>query len=172
MNEKNITMKKKIIDVALLSCMILFMIGCGAKKDEPVAGPVIDKEQIKKEIQAKENQFAEVYNAGELKNIGYYADDATSFSQNKSPLVGKEAIVQFLKEGIDASSRGNKILFTTNEVFPSADGNQVVEIGYYKLSDSTNLVINTGHYMVLFEKRDGKYVVVRDMSASDMPLEQ
>ena len=40
---------------------------------------VIDKEQIKKEIQAKEDGFAEVYNARVLKNIGYYADDATSF---------------------------------------------------------------------------------------------
>ena len=40
---------------------------------------VVDKEQIKKEIQAKEDEFAATYNAGELKNIGYYADDATLF---------------------------------------------------------------------------------------------
>jgi ketosteroid isomerase-like protein len=147
------------------------MMACGPKKEEPATTPAIDKEQIKKEIQAKENQFAEVYNAGELRNIGYYADDATSFSQNKPPLVGKQAIVDFLKAGIDASSRGNKISFVTNEVFVSVDGNQVVEIGYYKLTDSTSVAINTGNYMVLFERRNGDYVVVRDMSASDMPLE-
>src|SRR5688572_29272784 len=153
MNENKITMKKKIIDAALLSCVIPLMIACGSKNSEPVAAPVVDKEQIKKEIQAKESQFADVYNAGELKNIGYYADDAISFSQNKSPLVGKEANVEYLKEGIDSYSKGNKISFTTKEVFPSSDGNQVVEIGYYKLSDSANAVINTGNYMVLFEKR-------------------
>ena|SRR5687768_982684 len=163
-------MKKKILAAALLSYMICVMVAC-APKQEPVAAPVIDKEQIKKEIQDKENEFAEVYNKGELRNIGYYADDAISFSQNKSPLVGRDAIVQFLKDGLDASSKGNKISFTTNEVFVSNDANQVVEIGYYKLTDSTDVAINTGNYMVLFEKRDGKYVVVRDMSASDMPLE-
>jgi ketosteroid isomerase-like protein len=163
-------MKKNILAAALLSYMICVMVAC-APKQEPVAAPVIDKEQIKKEIQDKENEFAEVYNKGELRNIGYYADDAISFSQNKSPLVGRDAIVQFLKDGLDASSKGNKISFTTNEVFVSNDANQVVEIGYYKLTDSTDVAINTGNYMVLFEKRDGKYVVVRDMSASDMPLE-
>ncbi|AYB35155.1 YybH family protein [Chryseolinea soli] len=164
-------MKQKIIDSILLSCLIALLIACQPKKEEPAAEPALDKEQIKKEIQAKENQFAELYNAGEVRNIGYYADDATSFSQNKPPLVGKTAIVEFLKAGIDASSRGNKISFVTNEVFVSADGNQVVEIGYYKLTDSTSVAINTGNYMVLFEKRKGEYVVVRDMSASDMPLD-
>ena len=108
---------------------------------------------------------------GYVKNIGYYADDATSFSQNKAPLVGKQAIIEYLKAGMDSSSKGNKISFITNEVFPSNDGNQVVEIGYYKLVDSTNAAINTGNYMVLFEKRNGRYVSVRDMSASDIPLD-
>jgi ketosteroid isomerase-like protein len=160
-------MKKKLVEVALLSCLMLLIIACTPEKKTSE----IDKEQIKKEIQAKENQFAELYNTGELRDIGYYAADATSFSQNKAPLVGKPAIIEYLKAGIESSSTGNKIQFTTNEVFVSNDGNQVVEIGYYNLADSTNVPINTGNYMVLFEKRDGNYVVVRDMSASDMPLE-
>ena len=164
-------MKKKIVEAALLSCIMSLLVACGVKKEEPAAAPVIDKEQIKKEIQAKENEFAEVYNSGEFRTIGYYADDATSFSQNKSPLVGKQAIVDYLKAGIESSSKGNQIAFLTNEVFVSSDGNLVVEIGYYTLTDSTRVAINTGNYMVLFEKRDGKYVVVRDMSASDMPLD-
>ena len=163
-------MKKKLIDVALLSCMISVMVACSLKKEEPVV-PVIDKEQIKKEIQDKENQFAEVYNSGELKNIGYYADDATIFAQNRAPIVGRRAIVEYLKAGIDDSSKGNKISFTTNEVFVSSDGIQVVELGYFKLVDSTDVSINTGNYMVLFEKRNGSYVSVIEMSASDVPLE-
>ena len=164
-------MKNPVIAVTLLSCMISLMIACSTKKEEPATAPVIDKEQIKKEIQAKENEFAEVYNTGELRNIGYYADDAISFSQNKAPLVGKQAIVDYLKAGLDSSSKGDQISFITNEVFVSSDANQVVEIGYYKLTDSTDVAINTGNYMVLFEKRDGNYVVIRDMSASDMPLD-
>ena len=147
--------------------MIISIFACNSKKEDSSAS-TIDKEKVKKEIQERENEFAAVYNSGELKNIGYYADDATVFSENKLPLVGKEAIVSFLKAGIDSSTKGNVINFETTDVFPSNDGKQVVEIGYYKLVDSDNKPINTGNYMVLFEKRDGKYVSVREMSTSDM----
>jgi len=164
-------MKRRLIEVVILSCLMPLAIACGSNKEELTSVQLIDKEQIKKEIQAKENQFAELYNAGELKSIGYYADDAISFSQNKAPLVGKPAIIDYLKTGLDSSSRGNKITFTTKEVFVSNDGKQVVELGYYRLIDSTSVPINTGNYVVLFEKREGNYVVVRDMSASDMPLD-
>lgn len=160
-------MKTNISKAILPGVVIILMFACNTKKEEPAAA-VIDKEQIKKEIQAKEDEFAALYNGAELKNIGYYADDATSFFQNRAPLVGKEAIVEFLKS--DLTGNTDSISFTTNEVFPSNDGNQVIEIGYYKVVDSTNTAVNTGNYMVLFEKRDGKYVSVRDMSASDMPI--
>lgn len=148
--------------------LVMLISSCNTKKAETVA-VVIDKEQIKQEIQAKENAFAELYNSGEVKNIGYYADDAITFYQNKKPLVSKDSIVAYLKSGLNSNS--NKISFTTNEVFVSNDGEQVVEVGYYSVVDSTNTPINTGNYMSLFVKKDGKYVCLRDMSASDMPLE-
>ena len=163
-------MKSKIVQCVLLSSLLSFAVACSDKKEESASAPVIDKEQIKKEIQEKENEFAATYNSGVVKNIGYYADDAISYSQNKAPLVGREAIVSYYQSGIDSSVRGNKISFTTNEVFVSNDGNQVVEVGNYKLVDSANADLNSGNYMILFEKRDGKYVSVREMSASDLPL--
>ena len=67
------------------------LFACNTKKAEPTAA-VIDKEQIKKEIQAKENEFAEAYNSGIAKSIGYYADDAITFTQNSAPLVGKQQL--------------------------------------------------------------------------------
>jgi ketosteroid isomerase-like protein len=160
-------MANKMVNGVLLGCTISLVFACNSKTQEPIA-PVVDKEQIKKEIQAKENDFATLYNAGEMKDIGYYAEDAASFYQNRAPLIGKAAIVEFLKS--DLNSNSNKISFTTNDVFVSNDGNQVVEVGYFKVIDSANTAINTGNYMSLFEKRDGKYVSLRDMSASDMPL--
>jgi ketosteroid isomerase-like protein len=161
-------MKNKITKGLLLLSLTSFIIACNTNKTEP-AKPVVDKEQIKNEIQAKEDAYAEIYNSGKLKNIGYYADDATTFFQNRAPLVGKDAIVEFLIA--DLTSNTDKISFTTKEVFVSNDGEQVVEIGYYQVVDSTNTAINTGNYMSLFVKRDGKYVCLRDMSASDMTIE-
>jgi ketosteroid isomerase-like protein len=152
---------KGVLSGLLLSLVISCNQGSGISEAE--------KEKIKKEIQAKEDEFAEVYNSGQLKSIGYYADDATTFYQNRQPLIGKQAILAFLQADLDSNT--NIITFKTNEVFPSSDGNQVVEIGYFKVTDSAKYVLNTGNYMVLFEKRNGKYVCVRDMSTSDMPIE-
>jgi len=161
-------MKKNIFKGGLLTSTLVLMISCNSKQETSTT-TTIDKEQIKKEIQAKEDAFAEIYNTGELKNIGYYADDATTFFQNRPPLVGREAIVEFYKSAITSTS--NRISFTSKDIFISNDGNQVVEIGYFKVVDSTKNPINSGNYMSLFEKRDGKYVCVRDMSASDMPAQ-
>lgn len=161
-------MKIKVVKGVLFLSLISLIISCNTKKAEPVA-VVIDKEQIKKEIQAKENDFAEIYNTGVVKNIGYYAEDAVTFYQNMAPLKSIEERIKFLEN--DVLSNTNKISFTTNEVFVSNDGEQVVEVGSYSVVDSTNTAVNTGNYMSLFVKRDGKYVCLRDMSASDMPLE-
>ena len=135
----------------------------------PALAEIATDEEIKKEIQAKEDEFAATYNAGILKDIGYYADDATSFYQNRPPLVGKKEIVEFLVS--DLMTNSNKITFITSEVFPSNDGNQVVEVGYFRVVDSSNTTINRGNYMSLFVKRNGKYVSLRDMSASDISLQ-
>ncbi len=152
----------------VFGCLFLLMASCNTNEEKSIA-IVIDKEQVKIDIQARENQFAEIYNSGELKKIGYYADDAVTFYQNMAPIRGKEERYEFFSSDLETNS--NKISFTTTEVFPSKDGVQVLEIGYYTVVDSTNTAINTGNYMSLFEKRDGQYVCLRDMSASDMPFD-
>jgi ketosteroid isomerase-like protein len=158
---KNKTTKKVLLAVSVLT------LACNSKKEG--SPDVVDKEQIKKEIQAKEDEFAATYNAREVKDIGYYADDAISFFQNRPALIGKEAIVEFLKSDLSAAN-SNKISFKTDTVFVSNDGIQVLEVGYFKVVDSTNTTVNKGNYMSLFVKRNGKYVCLRDMSASDIEV--
>ncbi len=151
-----------------LGGLFLLMGSCNSNEEKSIAVE-IDKAQIKTDIQARENQFAEIYNSGEIKKIGYYADDAVTFYQNMTPLRSKEERMEFFE--MDISTNSNKISFTTIDVFPSNDGVQVLEIGYYTVVDSTNTAVNTGNYMSLFEKRDGQYVCLRDMSASDMSID-
>lgn len=155
-------MKNKIVIRVVLAGFCALLVSCNTKKDE---NTVIDLKEIKKQIQAKENEYAATYNAGQLKEIGYYADDAITFYQNRPPIIGKDARYEFLES--DLTNNTNTISFETKEVFVSHDGNMVLEVGYYKVIDSTKTPINTGNYMSYFEKRDGKYVCVRDMSASD-----
>ncbi|MEZ7498842.1 nuclear transport factor 2 family protein [Flavobacterium sp. Arc3] len=163
-------MKNKILKGGLMVVIMSLMAACNQKKEVPAV--IVDKEAIKTEIQAMENAFAEAYNNRATDGINYYAEDAISFSNGKMPLEGKKAIHESMKSELLTFPIGAKIAFETQEIHPSNDGNMVVEIGGYKVTDSTDTKINSGHFISLFEKRDGKYVCTRDMGNSDMPMEK
>ncbi len=161
-------MKNKILTLGLLVVLATLSISCNKKAEETTAEQTVDKELIKKEIQAIENTFALHYNTKNTDSITYYADDAKSFFIGREPISGKDAILEYLSNDIKGSASGIKFSFTTNEVYVANDGELVTEIGEFKLADSTGTKIEGGNYISVFEKRNGKYVCVRDMAASTM----
>jgi ketosteroid isomerase-like protein len=161
-------MKNKILVVGLLGVVLTLSIACNQKKEETAAVvPAIDNEQVKAEIQAIENDFAVVYNTGNIDALTYYADDATSYFSGKMPLVGKDAIHQSMKEELANFVKGDKISFETKEVYVTENGNHVMEIGAFQFSDSTGVKLRSGNYFSLFKKIDGKYKCIRDMGNSE-----
>jgi len=159
-------MKTKTLMGGLLLVILTFSYSCSQKKEEIV----IDKEKIKAEIQAIENHVASIYNTRSTDSLTYYADDAISYFNGQKPVVGKEAIHQFIDNELKDFPEGAKIIFETLEIFVTDDGNNVAEIGAYKQVDSVGAIINNGHYFSFFAKRNGKYVCTRDM-ANSHPVE-
>jgi len=164
-------MKNKILMLGLLAAYTTLSISCNKKTEETAAAPIVDKEQVKMEIQAIENTFAEHYNSKNTDSITYYADDAKSFFIGRNPISSKDSIIEFLKNDMAGIEKGIKFSFTTNEVHVSNDGINVTEIGEFKLVDSTGTKIESGNYFSVFEKRNGKYFCIRDMAASNMSKE-
>ena len=158
-------MKNKVIKGLLLSFVMSLMIACNTKKAEPLAA-VVDKEQIKKEIQAIEDKFSLIYTHKNADSLTYYADDAVSYFVGQEPLVGKAAIHQFIADELKDFPDGVKIINKTMEVYVFEDGMNVGEIGEYKRVDSTGKILQSGHYFSFFAKRDGKYVCTRDMATA------
>ena len=151
----------------LLGCMISFIFSCNTKEEEPSAAAV-DKEQIKKEIQAKEDEFAATYNAGILKDIGYFADDATSFYQNRPALVGKEAIIEFLKrkwaKELDYCLMKELWCYNKNRIS--------VRFEYeWRDADNPSQWMRT-HGNEHWEFEDSGLMRIRDMSANDYPIKE
>lgn len=164
-------MKQRKIFTSLLGICMLLIVSCKKEEAAPVVeAPVVDVEQIKAEIQALEDAYAVASNARDVEGIlTYYADDVISYPTDKAPIVGKEAMRTSLKEDLDGYPKGSTVAYEVKDVFISSDGNLVNEIGSYTSKDSLGNKIRSGHYFCLFEKRDGKYVCVRDIAASDMP---
>ena len=166
-------MKNKFLKSITLIVIMTLAFACHPKKNDATnEEPVVDKDKIKAEIVAMESVMSDMYNMRSAASEQYYADDATSFSQNKPPLVGKFAIDKSIKDDMASFPEGDVISFSVNEIYPSNDGDQVVEIGSYKVVDAQQATKFKGNYMSLFVKRDGKYVCIRDMGASDMPKKE
>lgn len=164
-------MKTSLLKMALCCLIIALMCSCQNAKGEPTADDAIDTDKIKTEIIALESAYADAMNIGNANGAAaYYADDAQSYHVGEA-LIGKQAIIESLKKELLTIPAGAKVSFITNEVLVSSDGNQVVETGKYTVSNSTNPAVASGNFISVFEKRDGKYVCIRDMAVSDKPKE-
>jgi ketosteroid isomerase-like protein len=155
-------MKNKILVYGLFAVNLILLIACNQVKEKPV----VDKEKVKAEIQAIENKFADVYTHRNLDSLTYYADSAVSYFVGQKPISGKEAIHQFIENDLKDFPKGAKIINETLEVYVTADGNNVAEVGAYKQVDSTGKILQNGHYFSFFAKRGGRYVCTRDMATA------
>jgi ketosteroid isomerase-like protein len=155
-------MKTNIFSGGFMGVILILSVACNQQKEIKT----IDKELIKAEIQAIEDQFAATYNSRNLDSLTYYADSAISYFSGERPIVGKAAIHEHIANELKNFPAGAKLSFETIEIYVADDGNNVAEIGQYKLTDSTGIPMSRGHYFSFFAKKNGKFVCTRDMTNS------
>ena len=139
--------------------------GCSA----PEKKEVLDMEKITTEIQAMEDAYAAGEKAKDADAVAaYYSEDAISYSRNKQPFVGRAAIRESIAKNIAKDTTDNYSVYKIVDLY--ADGNTAVEIGSWTDFDASGKELENGNYMSYFEKRDGKYICVRDMSTTTSPV--
>lgn len=152
---------------ALIASGALFLASCAAPTTETEAPAALDMDALKTEIQAMEDAFAAAEKAKDADGVvAYYADDAISYGRNSEPAVGKETIKKHIAEGLAKDSTGTTNVYKVVDLY--AEGNMAVEIGSWTEMNPAGEVTGRGHYMSYFEKRDGKYVCVRDMNTTSL----
>lgn len=169
---------KSIFFQSAATCVafIFFTIGCNAptpdtavKTPEPakqvVAKP--DMAKIKAEIQAIETAWANNTNAGNAAALAdNYSDDAISMPDNQPMVVGKAAIRKDIDEGMAKRAKdGITVAYETMEVY--GDDDRVTEVGKTIRKDAKGTMVGTGKYMAIFEKRNGKFICIRDIGNED-----
>lgn len=125
-----------------------------------------DLGKIRNEIQAMENAYAAGMDAKDANAVvAYYADDAISMVDNEPIAVGKDALLKMVQKDIADDTINAKVSFEVVDIF--ASGDLAVETGKAIFKDPQGTIIRTGKYMALYEKRDGKYVCIRDIYNND-----
>jgi uncharacterized protein (TIGR02246 family) len=159
-------MNKSIRSFAFLAFTALFLSACTTTEKEV---ETLDMEKVRVEIQAMEDAYAAGEKARDADAVAaYYSDDAISYSPNKQPNSGKAAIRDHIANNIAKDTAGTYNVYKVVDLY--AEGNTAVEIGSWTKFDADGNELENGNYMSYFEKRDGKYICVRDMSTSTAPL--
>ncbi len=149
-----------------LSLCIFLLAACKQAPETKSEAPKPDMAKIKAEIKAIEDAWAAASNAEDVATIvGFYADDAISMNDDKPMLIGKAAIQKGVEEEMARHKENDKVVFETLDLY--GDENRVTEVGKTTVTDSTGKVIYTGKYMAVWEKRNGKWLTIRDMSNDD-----
>jgi len=155
--------------------LFVFIIGCNtpaAENEKPVEAATAPKEvkpdaaTIKAEIQALETAWATADNARDVNAIAaFYSDDAISYSNNKPMVVGRAAIQKDIEEGFVKRPKGSTVAYDVVDVY--AGDNTATETGKITRKDEAGKVTYTGKYMAVWEKHNGKYICIRDISNDD-----
>jgi len=154
---------------AICVALSFFVIGCTAPAPKAIEAPVEikpDMEAVKAEIQAIESSWAAADNARDANAVAaFYSDDAISLSNNKPMIVGKTDILNDITESLAKRAPGSTVAYDLLEVY--GNENVATEIGKSTQKDASGNVISTGKYMAIWEKRDGKFICIRDIYNED-----
>ena len=164
-------MKKTILLVTYVSCMLLFTSCQEAEKKETPAPVTVaepakpDLTQIRSQIVAIETAWAAAQNAKDVKALmAMYADDAVSMPDGEPMLTGKAAIQKKAEADFSKTTYAS-IAFETLDVY--AQDNVVTEVGKTMYKDAAGKTTGGGKYMAVYEKRDGKYLCIREIYNKD-----
>lgn len=154
--------------VALPVIATFTLIACSTPEKK---AETLDLEKIRPEIQAMEDAFAAAEKAKDADKVAaYYSDDAISYSRNESPTVGKTAIRDSIAARIARDTTSNYSVYKVVDLF--GEGNLLVEIGSWTNMNPAGAEVDKGHYMSVFQKKDGKYVCIRDMNVTSTPAKK
>ena len=152
-----------------LAFVTLGFVACTAEVVNDDAEETVDLDAIRTEIQTLEDAYAKAQMAKDADGVvAYYSDDAVSLPSEEPALVGKTAILAHTKTEMAEDTVGGTVKYTVVDVF--ASGNLAVEVGK-GVTTRPDGSKTTGKYVSVFEKRDGKWVCIRDIYNNDAPGE-
>jgi ketosteroid isomerase-like protein len=141
-----------ICTVALLGCTCLT--------------PAAYADGVKAAIEAANARFAGAVVKGDAAGLAaFYSPNAEVMPAGSEPVRGTEAIQKFWRGGLDSGIAA--IGLKTLEVF--GHGPTATEIGEYELRDKAGKVFDRGKYIVVWQRADGKWKLLRDMFSTNVP---
>lgn len=114
--------------------------------------------------------WMKAYNAGDADTIaGLYAEDAVLMPPHAPVAIGKAAIREFVaRDSAGAKTAG--VALMPGPATAGVDHGTGWESGSYTITDRSGRVVDSGSYLSVSRKVNGKWLYVRDTYNSNQPL--
>ena len=147
----------------IVAAGLVVLAGCGRTMSPPA-----DTAADETAIRAINPAWFKAYNAGDADGIvALYAEDAILNAPGAPPTRGHAAIREFLAKDIAASAaRGFTFNSGANPEF-GVSGDLGWEWNTFTVTDKAGATVDTGKYVTVYGRKDGKWVIIRDIWNSD-----
>ena len=120
-------------------------------------------------IRAQTTSWEKAYNGGDAKAVAaQYADDALLLPPGASGVSGRAAILEFFTKDIAGSKAAGAVFVVNPKTDVGVSGNMGWESGTYKATVK-GAVVETGKFLSVSRKKDGKWHYIRDTWNADAP---
>jgi uncharacterized protein (TIGR02246 family) len=136
----------------------------------PAAPPAVDTTADEAALKAATRTWLEAYNAGDVEKIvALYTEDGVLMPPHAATANGHAAIRAFLTaETAGAKAAGIKLVPGTSTAGVAGDTGW--ESGTYTVSNASGATVDSGSYLSVSRKSNGKWLYYRDTYNSDRPL--
>jgi uncharacterized protein (TIGR02246 family) len=153
----------KLRKLVVLAASLAALAAC-AKTAPPAADTAADETAIR----AVNTAWFKAFNAGDgVAVAALYAEDAVLSAPGAPAARGKASISEYYVKDLAASAAAG----LTNEDGPTSDvgasGDLAWQWGTYKVTDKSGAAVDAGKYTTVFQRKDGKWMIIRDTWNSD-----
>jgi uncharacterized protein (TIGR02246 family) len=121
-------------------------------------------------IRAQTTSWKTAYNGGDAKGVAaQYAEDALLLPPGASGVKGRPAILAFFTKDIAGSKAAGVVFVIDGKTDVGVSGNMGWESGTYKVT-AKGTVVETGKFLSVSRKKDGKWLYIRDTWNADAPI--
>lgn len=120
-------------------------------------------------IRAQTTSWMKAYNGGDAKALAaLYADDALLMPPGAPGVNGRAAIQAFATKDIAGSKAAGAVFNANPKTDVGVSGDMGWESGTYNITVK-GAVVETGKFLSVSRKKDGKWLYIRDMWNADAP---
>jgi len=136
----------------------------------PAAPPPADTAAEEGALKAITAAWLDAYNAGDIEKIvAMYAEDAVLMPPHAAVATGHAGIRAFLTTDT-AAAKAARVKLVPGAATAGVAGDTGWESGSFTIADASGAAVDSGSYLSVSRKSNGKWLLIRDTYNSDRPL--